>query len=67
MDLHIDVAWLLEQQEAHFKDLRVSDTSGLVTAVARHRVNTPAWPSTVPTRSGGRPRCSTRSCCCAPA
>lgn len=42
MELHIDHRWLLERQEALFKDLEVADHSALVAAVARHRVNTPS-------------------------
>ncbi|MFF8880776.1 toxin Doc [Streptomyces flaveolus] len=42
MDLHIDVRWLLDRQEELLgKELAVRDYSGLVAAVARHRVNTP--------------------------
>ncbi|MFF4392257.1 hypothetical protein ACFY0G_36720 [Streptomyces sp. NPDC001552] len=42
MELHIDIRWLLDRQEELLgKDLGVQDYSGLVTAVARHRVNTP--------------------------
>ncbi|MFH8939497.1 toxin Doc [Streptomyces griseosporeus] len=42
MDLHIDIRWLLDRQEELLgKDLAVRDYSGLVAAVARHRVNTP--------------------------
>nr|WP_202519070.1 toxin Doc [Streptomyces sp. SID1034] len=40
--MYIDVAWLLEQQAEFLpKALEVSDFSGLVSAVARHKVNTP--------------------------
>ncbi|MFJ3906418.1 toxin Doc [Streptomyces sp. NPDC090025] len=43
MELHIDIRWLLDRQEELLgRDLRVRDYSGLVAAVARHRVNTPA-------------------------
>ncbi|MGW3248062.1 toxin Doc [Streptomyces sp. NPDC001070] len=43
MDLLIDHRWLLERQEDLLgKDLGVRDYSGLVAAVARHRVNTPS-------------------------
>ncbi|GGP95687.1 toxin Doc [Streptomyces melanogenes] len=43
MELHIDIRWLLDRQEELLgKDLGVLDYSGLVAAVARHRVNTPA-------------------------
>nr|WSW49901.1 toxin Doc [Streptomyces sp. NBC_01001] len=43
MDLHIDIRWLLDRQEELLgKELGVLDYSGLVAAVARHRVNTPA-------------------------
>lgn len=42
MELHIDHRWLLERQEALFKDVAVADHSALVAAVARHRVNTPS-------------------------
>ncbi|MFC5909259.1 toxin Doc [Streptacidiphilus monticola] len=42
MDLHIDIRWLLERQaEVLPKHPDVHDFSGLVAAVARHRVNTP--------------------------
>ncbi|WP_328919751.1 toxin Doc [Streptomyces sp. NBC_00208] len=42
MELHIDVRWLLDRQERVLgKHLQVRDHSGLVAAVARHRVNTP--------------------------
>ncbi|MEU0770570.1 toxin Doc [Streptomyces albogriseolus] len=42
MDLHIDIRWLLDRQEEILgKNLAVRDYSGLVAAVARHRVNTP--------------------------
>ena len=42
MELHIDVRWLLDRQERVLgKHLQVRDYSGLVAAVARHRVNTP--------------------------
>lgn len=41
-ELYIDVAWLLEQQAEFLpKALEVSDFSGLVASVARHKVNTP--------------------------
>ncbi|MEJ8646128.1 toxin Doc [Streptomyces sp. MS1.HAVA.3] len=44
MELHIDIRWLLDRQEELLgKDLGVMDYSGLVAAVARHRVNTPSW------------------------
>jgi prophage maintenance system killer protein len=43
LDLHIDVRWLLDRQEELLgKELAVRDYSGLVAAVARHRVNTPS-------------------------
>ncbi|MFE9927944.1 toxin Doc [Streptomyces sp. NPDC005533] len=43
MQLHIDIRWLLDRQEELLgNELGVSDYSGLVAAVARHRVNTPA-------------------------
>ncbi|WP_437035230.1 hypothetical protein [Streptomyces sp. enrichment culture] len=43
MDLHIDVRWLLDRQEEPLgEELAVRDYSGLVAAVARHRVNTPS-------------------------
>ncbi|MEU9253681.1 toxin Doc [Streptomyces sp. NPDC048270] len=43
MDLHIDLRWLLDRQEDLLgRELGVRDYSGLVAAVARHRVNTPA-------------------------
>lgn len=42
MELHIDIRWLLDRQEELLgKELGVRDYSGLVAAVARHRVNTP--------------------------
>lgn len=42
MELHVDIRWLLERQaEALPKEPSVHDFSGLVAAVARHRVNTP--------------------------
>ncbi|WP_030372787.1 hypothetical protein [Streptomyces rimosus] len=42
MGLHIDIRWLLERQaEVLPKHPSVRDFSGLVAAVARHRVNTP--------------------------
>ncbi|WP_413098188.1 toxin Doc [Streptomyces sp. Inha503] len=42
MELYIDVPWLLEVQAARMADVSVREYSGLVAAVARHRVNTPA-------------------------
>ncbi|KOT38706.1 toxin Doc [Streptomyces rimosus subsp. rimosus] len=40
--MHIDIRWLLERQaEVLPKHPEVHDFSGLVAAVARHRVNTP--------------------------
>ncbi|MFJ6722415.1 toxin Doc [Streptomyces sp. NPDC091259] len=43
MELHIDIRWLLDRQEELLgKELGVLDYSGLVAAVARHRVNTPS-------------------------
>ncbi|MFD9484149.1 toxin Doc [Streptomyces sp. NPDC059991] len=40
--VHIDVPWLLQQQEAAMPDQpAVSDFSALVAAVARHRVDPP--------------------------
>ncbi|MET9323493.1 toxin Doc [Streptomyces sp. NPDC003038] len=42
MELHIDHRWLLERQEALFKDVEVADHSALAAAVTRHRVNTPS-------------------------
>ncbi|MFE5623460.1 toxin Doc [Streptomyces virginiae] len=43
MELHVDIRWLLDRQEELLgNDLGVLDYSGLVAAVARHRVNTPA-------------------------
>ncbi|WP_405676666.1 toxin Doc [Streptomyces sp. NBC_00868] len=43
MELHIDIRWLLDRQEELLgKELGVLDYSGLVAAVARHRVNTSA-------------------------
>lgn len=42
MNLFIDIRWLLDRQEPLLgKDLQIRDYSGLVAAVARHRVNTP--------------------------
>jgi len=42
VELHIDIRWLLERQaEVLPKEPQVHDFSGLVAAVARHRVNTP--------------------------
>ena len=42
MELHVDNRWLLERQaEVLPKEPSVHDFSGLVAAVARHRVNTP--------------------------
>ncbi|MGC0418156.1 toxin Doc [Embleya sp. AB8] len=42
MVLHIDLRWLLERQADVLPDgIEVHDYSGLVAAVARHRVNTP--------------------------
>ncbi|MGW7463848.1 toxin Doc [Streptomyces xantholiticus] len=42
MNLFIDIRWLLDRQELLLgKDLQIRDYSGLVAAVARHRVNTP--------------------------
>ncbi|MEU8976407.1 toxin Doc [Streptomyces monashensis] len=42
MELHVDIRWLLERQaEVLPKDPDVHDFSGLIAAVARHRVNTP--------------------------
>jgi hypothetical protein len=42
VDLHVDIRWLLERQaEVLPKEPTVHDFSGLVAAVARHRVNTP--------------------------
>ncbi|MFG2342212.1 toxin Doc [Streptomyces yangpuensis] len=49
MDLHIDIRWLLDRQEELLgQDLGVLDYSGLVAAVARHRVNTPALVADAP-------------------
>ncbi|MEC4573966.1 toxin Doc [Streptomyces virginiae] len=43
MELHVDIRWLLDRQEELLgNDLGVLDYSGLVAAVARHRVHTPA-------------------------
>ncbi|MYX32743.1 MULTISPECIES: hypothetical protein [unclassified Streptomyces] len=43
MELQIDHRWLLDRQEDLLgKELSVRDYSGLVAAVARHRVNTPS-------------------------
>ncbi|MFF2331953.1 MULTISPECIES: toxin Doc [unclassified Streptomyces] len=42
MDLYVDLRWLLDRQEDLLgKHLGVRDYSGLVAAVARHKVNTP--------------------------
>jgi hypothetical protein len=42
VELNIDIRWLLERQAEILPEaLSVSDYSGLVAAVARHRVNTP--------------------------
>ncbi|OAH10867.1 toxin Doc [Streptomyces jeddahensis] len=42
MELRIDIRWLLDRQERVLgKELEVRDYSGLVAAIARHRVNTP--------------------------
>ncbi|MFH9742658.1 toxin Doc [Streptomyces roseolus] len=42
MELHVDLRWLLDRQEDLLgKELGVRDWSGLVAAVARHKVNTP--------------------------
>ncbi|WP_331750010.1 toxin Doc (plasmid) [Streptomyces sp. NBC_01707] len=42
MNLFIDIRWLLDRQERLLgKDLEIRDYSGMVAAVARHRVNTP--------------------------
>ncbi|MFD9053544.1 toxin Doc [Streptomyces zaomyceticus] len=42
MDLHVDLRWLLDRQEEVLgKELGVRDWSGMVAAVARHKVNTP--------------------------
>ncbi|WP_030958754.1 hypothetical protein [Streptomyces sp. NRRL S-378] len=49
MELHIDIRWLLDRQEELLgQDLGVLDYSGLVAAVARHRVNTPALAAEAP-------------------
>lgn len=49
MELHIDIRWLLDRQEELLgKDLEIQDYSGLVAAVARHRVNTPALAASEP-------------------
>ncbi|MEU9165358.1 toxin Doc [Streptomyces sp. NPDC048424] len=49
MQLHIDLRWLLDRQEELLgNELGVRDYSGLVAAVARHRVNTPAWATDEP-------------------
>ena len=48
MELLIDIRWLLERQaEVLPKQPEVHDFSGLVAAVARHRVNTPTIGATV--------------------
>ncbi|MDX3098493.1 toxin Doc [Streptomyces sp. ME19-03-3] len=48
MDLRIDIRWLLERQaDVLPKRPSVHDFSGLVAAVARHRVNTPQIGATV--------------------
>ncbi|MFF0430023.1 toxin Doc [Streptomyces sp. NPDC004520] len=42
MELHVDLRWLLDRQEDLLgKELGVRDWSGLVAAIARHKVNTP--------------------------
>ncbi|MFE2285527.1 hypothetical protein ACFXDJ_15305 [Streptomyces sp. NPDC059443] len=41
MELRVDHRWLLERQEALFKDVEVADHSALVAAVARHGVDAP--------------------------
>ncbi|MET8968694.1 toxin Doc [Streptomyces hydrogenans] len=42
MELHVDLRWLLDRQEDLLgKELAVRDYSGLMAAVARHKVNTP--------------------------
>ncbi|MFC9586197.1 toxin Doc [Streptomyces yangpuensis] len=49
MELHIDIRWFLDRQEELLgQDLGVLDYSGLVAAVARHRVNTPALAAEAP-------------------
>ncbi|MBH1933736.1 toxin Doc [Streptomyces sp. AV19] len=43
MELLIDIRWLLDrQQDLLGKELDIKDYSGLVAAIARHRVNTPS-------------------------
>lgn len=42
MELRVDHGWLLERQEALFKDVEVADHSALVAAVARHGVDVPS-------------------------
>jgi hypothetical protein len=49
LDLLIDHRWLLERQEDLLgKDLAIRDYSGLIAAVARHRVNTPSLDESSP-------------------
>jgi hypothetical protein len=48
--LHIDVSWLLDVQEAALghEDVTVSDYSGLVAAVARHKTRMPTLEASDP-------------------
>ncbi|MFB7578838.1 toxin Doc [Streptomyces hydrogenans] len=43
MELHVDLRWLLDRQEDLLgKELTVRDYSGLMAAVARHKVDSPS-------------------------
>ncbi|MEV7533015.1 toxin Doc [Streptomyces hydrogenans] len=43
MELHVDLRWLLDRQEDLLgKELAVRDYSGLMAAVARHKVDSPS-------------------------
>ncbi|MEU6479853.1 toxin Doc [Streptomyces sp. NPDC047017] len=50
MVLHIDVSWLLDVQEAALghEDVTVTDYSGLVAAVARHKTRMPTLETSDP-------------------
>ncbi|PWI05224.1 toxin Doc [Streptomyces sp. NWU339] len=50
MDLHVDVSWLLDVQEAALghEDVTVADYSGLVAAVARHKTRMPTLEASDP-------------------
>ncbi|MFJ4809638.1 toxin Doc [Streptomyces longwoodensis] len=50
MVLHIDVSWLLDVQEAALghEDVSVTDYSGLVAAVARHKTRMPTLEASDP-------------------